>query len=198
MLYLLIQEPAIIERRYGRPAGSTNRINNSTQWELSAFKQNTSYTTRRRAWALSVTASIIAVLQLTGDVITYLRGIKGTPKECRKCMVEISNSNTLLFKLDLHLSESSSEEPWYTEVQALAVKDGPLDQYKLSLQRLLAKVRPTNRMRKLANTLVWTFVKEMAGILARTERLKSREYRAQNRSFVSSFRIQLERVCSLR
>ena len=87
MLYLLIQELAIIERRYGRPVGSTNRINNSTQWELSAFKQNTSYTTRRRAWALSVTASIIAVLQLTGDVITYLRDIKDTPKECRKCMV---------------------------------------------------------------------------------------------------------------
>ena len=75
-------------------------------------------------------------------------------------MVEISNSNTLLLKLDICLSESGSEEPWYTEVQALAAKDDPLDQYKLSLQHLLAKAKPTNRMRKLANTLVWTFVKE--------------------------------------
>ena len=114
-------------------------------------------------------------------------------------MVEISNSNTLVLKLDLRLSESSSEEPWYTEVQALAVKDGLLDRYKLSLQHLLAKVKLTNRMRKLANMLVWTFVKEeAASILARTERLKSHEYRARNRSSVSSFRIQLERVCSLR
>lgn len=86
--------------------------------------------------ALSVTASIIAVLQLTGDVITYLSDVKDAPKECRKCMVEVSNSNTLLLKLNLRLSESSSEEPWYNEVQVLAVKDGPLDQYKLSLQHL--------------------------------------------------------------
>jgi hypothetical protein len=56
----------------------------------------------------------------------------------------------------------------------LAGKDGPLDQYKLSLQHLLSKVRPADRMRKLANTLMWTFVNEEdASILARTERLKS-------------------------
>jgi len=46
--YLLIQEPAIVERRRGRPAGSmagsTNRIDNSAQRELSAFERNTGYT----------------------------------------------------------------------------------------------------------------------------------------------------------
>ena len=123
---------------------------------------------------LSVAASIIAVLQLTSQVITYLNDVKDAPKECREYMIEVSNSNTLLLKLNLRLSESSSEEPWYTEVQALAVKDGPLDQYRLALQHLLAKVEPTNTIRKLANVLMWTFIKEeVAGILAKTERLKS-------------------------
>ena len=123
---------------------------------------------------LSVTASVIAILQLTGDVITYLSDIKDAPKECRNCMVEISNSNTLLLKLNLRLSESSSKEPWYTEVQALTVKDGPLDQYKLALEYLLAKVKPANGMRKLANTLMWTFIKEeVVSIFARMERLKT-------------------------
>ena len=49
------KEPAIVERRRSRPtgsmAGSTNRINKSTQQELSVFKQNTGYTTYRRARA---------------------------------------------------------------------------------------------------------------------------------------------------
>ena len=123
---------------------------------------------------LSVAASIIAVLQLTGQVITYLNDVKDAPKECRKCMVEVSNSNTLLLKLNLRLSESSSQEPWYAEVQTLAVKDGPLDQYKLALQHLLAKVEPTNKVQKLAKILTWNFIKEeVASILARMERLKT-------------------------
>jgi hypothetical protein len=123
---------------------------------------------------LSVAASIIAVLQLTGQVITYLNDVKDAPRECRECMVEVSNSNTLLLELNLHLSEASSQEPWYAEVQTLAVKDGPLDQYKLALQHLLAKVEPTNKVRKLAKILTWNFIKEeVASILARMERLKT-------------------------
>lgn len=74
-------------------------------------------------------------------------------------MVEVSNSNPLLLQPDLCLSESSSKEPWYTEGQALADEGGPLDQYKLVLQQLLMQTKPANGMRKLANALVWTFVK---------------------------------------
>ena len=123
---------------------------------------------------LSGAASIIAVVQIAGSVITYLNDVKNAPKECRKCVVEISNSNTLLLKLDLWLSESNSEDPWYVEVHALAIKDGPLDQYKQALQHLLTQVEPKNKVQKLANVLTWNFIKEeVAGVLARMERLKS-------------------------
>ena len=44
-----LQEPAIVKRRRGCPGGSTNRINNPTQRELSAFERNTGCTTRARA-----------------------------------------------------------------------------------------------------------------------------------------------------
>jgi len=44
-----LQEPAIVKRCRGRPGGSTNRINNPTQRELSAFERNTGCTTRARA-----------------------------------------------------------------------------------------------------------------------------------------------------
>ncbi len=59
---------------------------------------------------LSGAASIITVVQIAGNVIMYLKDVKDAPKECRKCVVEISNSITLLLKLDLHLSESDSQE----------------------------------------------------------------------------------------
>ena len=54
MPYLLVQEPAIVERRRSRPAGSTagsmNRIDNS------AFQRNTGCTTRGRGWGVGAGA----------------------------------------------------------------------------------------------------------------------------------------------
>jgi hypothetical protein len=76
---------------------------------------------------LSVAASIIAVIQIAGQVITYLGDVKDAPKECEQCMVELSNSNILLLQLKSHLNESSLQGPWYAKAQALNVKDGPLD-----------------------------------------------------------------------
>ena len=123
---------------------------------------------------LSLTASIVAVLQLTSDAVTYLRDVRDAPKECRERMVEVSNLYTLLLKLDLRLSESNAKDPWYIEVRSLAVKDGPLDQYQQALQHLFAKVKPANGIRRLANTLMWTSIKEdVASILTRMERLKT-------------------------
>jgi hypothetical protein len=40
---------------------------------------------------LSVTASVIAILQLTGAVIGYLNDVKDAPKECQQCATEASN-----------------------------------------------------------------------------------------------------------
>jgi hypothetical protein len=123
---------------------------------------------------LSVAASIIAVVQIAGSVITYLSDVQDAPKECGQCLIEVSNSNTLLLKLRDRLAEPSSAEAWYSEVQGLTDKDSPLEQYKLALQHLRAKVEPTNKMRKLANRLTWSFIKvEVASIVARMERLKT-------------------------
>ena len=60
---------------------------------------------------LSGAASIITIVQIASSVITYLIDVKDALKECRKCVVEISNLNTLLLKLQDHLSEVSSQEP---------------------------------------------------------------------------------------
>ena len=120
---------------------------------------------------LSGAASVIAVLQIAGSVITYLKDVKDAPKECKKCMVEISNANTLLLQLDLHMNESNS---WNAMVQSLTVKNGALDQYKAALQDLVVKVESKSKARNVMNSLKWTFVKEeVTNILTRMERLKN-------------------------
>jgi hypothetical protein len=80
---------------------------------------------------------------------------------------------SLLFTLRFQLEEKDSEKPWYTTVQALALKDGPLDQFKQALELLQTKMTEGGRLKKAGEALVWKLVKsEIASILDQIERLK--------------------------
>ncbi|MCJ1471194.1 hypothetical protein MMC07_009842, partial [Pseudocyphellaria aurata] len=123
---------------------------------------------------LSVTASIIALLQLSSTVLGYLNDVKDASRDRAKCAVEISNLYSLLFSLRSRLEEGSSDEPWNNEVRALGVKDGPLDQFKQALEQLQTKMTGGSRRKKVGDALRWKFSKEeITSIFARIERLKT-------------------------
>jgi hypothetical protein len=123
---------------------------------------------------LSVAASIIAVLQLTNSVVGYLNDIKDAPKECQQCTIEACNLQNLLTNLRYRLEQARAGDPWFTAVRALNVENGPLDQYKQALEQLRSKVDVGSSANKMKRSLIWKFSKvEVAGILARMERLKS-------------------------
>jgi hypothetical protein len=123
---------------------------------------------------LSDAASIIAVLQLTGEVIKYLKDVKDAPKECQQCSTEASNLQGLLINLLYHLSQGKTGDPWFTAVRALNVENGPLDQYKQAVEQLWSRVEIQDGVQKAKRRLLWKFSKEEAtNILARIERLKS-------------------------
>lgn len=123
---------------------------------------------------LSITASIIAVLQLSTKVLGYLNNVKDASKDCMQCAVEISNLYNLLFNLRVHLEEGSPDTPWYTDVRALYVENGPLDQFKQALETLQAKITDGGRLKKTGKAMLWKFKKEeVASILSRMERLKT-------------------------
>jgi hypothetical protein len=89
---------------------------------------------------LSVTASVIAILQLTGEVIKYLNDVKDAPKECQQCTIETSNLQNLLINLRYRLEQGQTGDPWFTAVRTPNVEHGPLDQYKQALEQLQSKV----------------------------------------------------------
>lgn len=125
---------------------------------------------------LSVTASIIAIVQLTGVIIEYLNDVKDTPNDRARCAIEVSNVSSLLVALIYRLDESSSNDVWNTEVQALAAADGPIDQYRSALELLQSKLTSTasSGLKKIGSALTWTFSnEEVTNILTRIERLKS-------------------------
>ncbi|MCJ1468158.1 hypothetical protein MMC07_006786 [Pseudocyphellaria aurata] len=123
---------------------------------------------------LSVTVSIIAILQLSCKVLGYMHDVKDAPNDRARCGIEASNLNVLLASLILRLEEGSFDEPCYSAVQALGAKSGPLDQFKRALEQLQAKMTDGGRLKKLTSGLMWRFSKEeITGILARMERLKT-------------------------
>jgi hypothetical protein len=123
---------------------------------------------------LSAVASVIAVLQLTGEVIGYLNDVKDAPKECQQCVIEASNAQNLLINLRYRLEQGQTNEAWFTAVRALSVENGPLDQYKQALEKLQSRVEIQDGIQKVGRRLLWKFRKEeVASILARIERLKS-------------------------
>jgi hypothetical protein len=123
---------------------------------------------------LSVTASIIAVLQLSAKVLGYLNDVKDASKDRAKCAVEASNVHSLLINLRFRLEEGNADAPWYTAVRALGVENGPLDQFKQALEALQTQMTDGGRLRQTGKALVWKFKKEeIAGILVRIEHLKT-------------------------
>ncbi|KAF2010542.1 hypothetical protein BU24DRAFT_414117 [Aaosphaeria arxii CBS 175.79] len=118
---------------------------------------------------IKITTSITAILADTQTVLGYLKDAKDAPEERKRYTAEIINLRTLLFDIEDHVKWADITQLGYTAVQALTVKDGPLDQFKQALEMMQG-----DRQGREGDTLVWKFEKEdIASIFNRMERLKS-------------------------
>jgi hypothetical protein len=123
---------------------------------------------------LSATASIIAVIQLSAKVVAYLADVKTASKDRAQCAIEASNLHTVLLRLRFLLEQGAGSQPFNTAVRALAIENGPLDQFKEALQSLQENLTDGGRLGMARKALKWKFEKEeIANILNRMERLKS-------------------------
>ncbi|KAI2611952.1 hypothetical protein GGR54DRAFT_336487 [Hypoxylon sp. NC1633] len=123
---------------------------------------------------LSITASVIAIAELTSKAVNYLNGVKNASKDQERCALEASSLFTLLTSLKYRLEDTTPTDPWYARVLDLGTENGALSQYKVALERLVNKIVPKNKAGKVTAPILWPFKqKEVAEILAAIERLKS-------------------------
>jgi hypothetical protein len=124
---------------------------------------------------LSLTASITALLGATARIIQYLNDIKGASKEKRSLALEAASLLGLLTDLKYRAEEAEqTHDPWYASIRVLGSENGPLEQFRNSLEELAAKLNPSSGYRKAGRSLLWTFDKiDINNILARIERLKA-------------------------
>ena len=123
---------------------------------------------------LSITASIIAILQLTTTLTSYINDVRHATREQAKVAVEASNLYSLLTTLRFRVEEAKSDNPWFNQVKLLGIENGPLDQFKDILETMVNKLPSSRKRDQIKSALLWKFTKsEVDNALVRMERLKS-------------------------
>lgn len=85
---------------------------------------------------LSISASIIAVLQLAGTVIQYINDVKEAPRERLNLRDEISSASWTLHMLGERLGQADPDPIWFSSIQSLEGPAGPINQYKQLLDQI--------------------------------------------------------------
>jgi hypothetical protein len=127
---------------------------------------------------LGVTASIIAVLQLSSTVLGYLVDVKDASANRKSLIREISFTRGILSTLNETVDDARvSDETWSATIRSLEDPDGPLRLLTTTLQQLATTLEDsasTTGIKKSANLLRWPFKQsEVEKILRVIERQKS-------------------------
>ena len=121
-----------------------------------------------------MTASIIAILQLTTTLNGYINDVRYATAEQAKVAVEASNLYSLLTSLRFRVEAARSDDPWFKQVKMLGIHDGPLDQFKDVLEKMMRQISSSRKRDPIKLALTWKFTRsEVDDALERMERLKS-------------------------
>ena len=120
---------------------------------------------------LSVTASIVAVLQLAAVVTKYIQKLRGASKDAGRLLLELSSLRGIISGLE---DLADGDEAWLETSEALLARpNGPISRLEYDLEALRSKLEPAVGIKKIQKSLTWPFKQEeIRSILERIERLK--------------------------
>jgi hypothetical protein len=124
---------------------------------------------------LSITLSIVALLKLTEQIVSYAKLMKDAPKERTRILREASSLRGLLATLKDIIAEAEQDpqDQWLRAIADLATPGGPLRQCELALEALL-KLTPSHGIRGAFQRVTWKFSKdEVDELLSQVERVKT-------------------------
>jgi hypothetical protein len=120
---------------------------------------------------LGISASIIAVIKLTGTVVQYINNVKSASEDPQRILNELFGVTGVLHHLKDLAEKLQYRTTWTLSLDSLYV---PLGQLNKALDRLAAKLAPSHGIQKLERMLIWLFQKaEILEILNMMERQKS-------------------------
>ena len=131
---------------------------------------------------LSVTASLIAVLQAAATAIQYVKDVKTGSSDRTRLRDELRSTVLVLEMLKDRLEDSAAAADATggqtllmrsAVMESVAAPHGPLLLFKQLVEDIVAKLAPQDRLRRLAQPFRWPFdKKDVNEMLAVLERLK--------------------------
>jgi hypothetical protein len=124
---------------------------------------------------LSIAFGVITILELTRKVIIYAKQTKDAPTDRIKVLQEASSLTGLLSTLKDFIEDCDDfEDPWLHATSSLTAPDGPLHQYRLTLEMVVDRITSSRGHGRVRQALAWMFSKEeVARLLSQIERVKS-------------------------
>ena len=139
---------------------------------------------------LSISASILSILDLAGKVIGYLRMAKGASSERGRLLTELAGLRGILELLNDQASDATiglsnlgspeaardtnQDASWSLTVQSLTRHNGPLQEFKDLLELLYSQLQARQRLQKVKTAFIWPFKREHCMEIFRSlERYKS-------------------------
>jgi hypothetical protein len=116
-------------------------------------------------------SSILAVIELSYKIIEFLIDIKDASSDRTKILAELRGACGILQSLAEKAKKSGTSLP---NVAGLAVKNGPLMEYKVLLEELIQKLTKGKGLRDVPKRIMFVARKEdIERIMAALERYKS-------------------------
>ena len=109
---------------------------------------------------LSASASVAAVLQLTATIIKYLNDVKGADSERQRLRLELCSITDILFALQDQAEKEEESDAIPRMSALLQSSNGPLEQFKSTLERLESKLAPTKGSNTVVDSIIWPFKRD--------------------------------------
>ena len=123
---------------------------------------------------VSAAASIIAILELSSEVIKYVNSARGASRERKALREELRSCESILHQLKDNVDDSEEGKAWSKTLAALEAKDAPLDRLESALSHMNRILRLNKDTHTILTSLRWPFdEKELKEILSTIEREKS-------------------------
>jgi hypothetical protein len=123
---------------------------------------------------LGTTASIIAIIQLSSDVVKYINRVGGATKERKRLRDGVRACEFILQQLKDDADDTEEGKAWSETIKALEGADAPLGRLWVALNVVKVKLEPKTGLEKTLTSLKWPFnEKEVEKIISAIEREKT-------------------------
>lgn len=112
---------------------------------------------------VTVTGLIVSISQLfeyTGKIVKYVNNVRNAPAERNEITKECVSLLGQLNDLKSRAETTDPNDAWFDGIRKLACGDGPLEQFKESLEKLAKTLKPAKGAKKYGKMIVWPLSKQ--------------------------------------